>query len=254
MAEPRKTGTAPLEKPLAETWFSIEAYAGDILRFREHNIDSFAVGDLWLVRGTAKDLLIDTGSGIVSPAPLVGAVAAKPVIAVALNPYYDHAGGWAAFEERACHPLDAPELAKPAAEDAWVSDYLNGTTLWALPWPGYRIEEFRMTPAAPTRLVEEGDRFDLGNRVLEVLHVPGRSPGGLAIWEAETGSLFTSDMLYDGAHGPAWPPPEPEAYRKSLQRLRGLAVKTVFPGHYGVMSRERMVALIDEQCADLEAR
>ncbi len=241
-------------KPVAETWFAIDLYEHDILRFREHHIDSFAVGDLWLVRGKSRDLLIDSGCGMVSPAPLIKAVADKPVTAVALNPYYDHAGGWAHFEDRACHPLDAPELEKPQAEVSSISDYLNETTLWSLPREGYDLADFSMTQAKPTRLVGEGDVFDLGNRRLEVLHVPGRSPGGLAIWEAATGSLFTSDMLYDGEHGLAWPPPDPEAYRKSLARFRALPVKTAFPGHYKVMTRERMLALIDAQCASLETQ
>ena len=103
----------PAAKPVAETWFSIEAYDGDVLRFREHHIDAYASGDFWLVRGNDEALVVDTGCGIVSPAGLVNAVAGRPVTAVALNCYYDHAGGWAAFDTRVCHPLDAPCLDEP---------------------------------------------------------------------------------------------------------------------------------------------
>ncbi len=238
-------------KPVAETWFSIEAYDNDILRFREHHIDSFAVGDIWLVRGKDMDLAVDTGSGIIPPAPLVEAVAGKPVTAVALNHYYDHAGGWHSFSKRACHPLEAPELKNPYPDRSSIGVYLNDTTLWSLPWDGFKVSDFTMVPAEPTRLVEEGAIFDLGDRTLEVLHVPGRSRGGLAIWEAATGCLFTSDMLYDGDHGPAWPPDDPEAYCTSLRRMRDLPVGRVFPGHYGTMDMLRMLDLIDEQLADL---
>ncbi len=238
-------------KTVAEIWYAIEAHDNDVIRFREDHIDSFAVGDIWLVRGRDRDLVVDTGSGIICPAPLVEAVAGKPVTAVALNCYFDHAGGWHSFSDRACHPHDAPDLEDPNGEDASVSNYLNDTTMWSLPWEGYEVESFAMTPAKPTRLVEDGDTFDLGNRTLEVLHVPGRSPGGLAIWEAATGSLFTSDMLYDGSHGLAWPPCDPAAYCSSLRRMHELPVGCVYPGHYGIMSRQRMLELIDEQLADL---
>ena len=81
--------------------------------------------------------------------------------------------------------------------------------------------------------------------------MPGRSPGGMALWEAETGSLFTSDMLYDGDHGLAWPPDDPQAYIASLRRMRNLPVGTVYPGHYGRFDGARMTALIDEQVAQL---
>lgn len=238
-------------KPIAEVWFSVEAHANDILRFREGHIDSFAVGDIWLVRGSEKSLAVDTGCGIVPPSPLVESIAAKPVTAVALNRYYDHAGGWHSFSDRACHPLEVPELENPYAENSSVGEYLNDTTLWSLPWEGYKVESYTMQPASPTQLVEDGAIFDLGNRTLEVLHVPGRSSGGLAIWEAATGSLFTSDMLYDGEHGQAWPPNDPEAYCSSLRRMRALPVTCVYPGHYGIISRQRMLEVIEEQLADL---
>ncbi len=103
-------------KPVADLWFSIEPRDNNIILLRESHIDPYAVGDIWLVRGSKRDLVVDTGSGIVSPAPLVEAVAGKPVTAVALNCYYDHAGGWHNFSDRACHPLDAPKLAFPDAD------------------------------------------------------------------------------------------------------------------------------------------
>lgn len=239
-------------KPVAEVWYSIEACDDDIIRFRESHIDSYAVGDIWLVRGSESDLVVDSGCGIVPPAPLVEAVAGKPVTAVTLNTSYDHAGGWHSFTERACHPLDAPHLEFPDAEQASVSDYLNDETLWSLPWQGYRLEDYSLTPAKPTRLVDDGDIFYLGNRSLEVLHMPGRSSGGLAIWEAATGSLFTSDMMYDGEHGLAWPPQDPETYCSSIRRMRQLPVNCVYAGHYGTMDGNRMREVIDEQLADLE--
>ncbi len=240
-------------RPIAEEWYSVEFLDDQIIRYRECHIDPYAVGDIWMVQGSERDLVVDTGSGIVPPGPMLEAVAGKPVWAVALNNYYDHAGGWHSFRERACHRLDAPYLESPNAKQAGVAVYLNQSTLWSLPWEGYRVEDFALTPAKPTRFVDDGDTFDLGNRVLEVLHVPGRSSGGLAIWEAATASLFTSDMLYDGDHGPAWPPNEPAKYCSSLRRMRQLPVQCVYPGHYGRMDGERMLEVIERQLAELEA-
>jgi glyoxylase-like metal-dependent hydrolase (beta-lactamase superfamily II) len=239
-------------KPVADIWYSIEAYENDILQLRESHIDPYAVGDIWMVRGSERDLVVDTGSGMVAPAPLVQAISAKPVCAVALNDSYDHAGGWHSFSNRACHPLDAPTLANFNVDSAEALDYLNDARLWSLPVAGYRLNDYTLTPATATRLLNDGDTLDLGSRQLQVMHVPGRSAGGLALWEAETGSLFTSDMLYDGDHGLAWPPKDPAAYCASLRRFRELSVQRVYPGHYGVMNRQRMIEVIDAQIADLE--
>lgn len=240
-----------VEKPVAEFWYGIDLHAHGIVRFREQHIDPFAVGDIWLVRGSTGAVAIDTGSGIVESAGLVQAFADKPMLAVALNSYFDHAGGWADYPQRACHPSDAPALAEPDAENASYADYLNEKTLWALPRPRFDLARFSMRSARATRLVEDGDRLDLGDRVLEVLHLPGRSPGGLGIWEAATGSLFTGDMLYDGSHGPAWPPDDPHAYARSLRRMRDLKPARVYPGHYGPMDADTANRVIRRQLADL---
>jgi glyoxylase-like metal-dependent hydrolase (beta-lactamase superfamily II) len=240
-----------MTKPVAELWYAIRLERDGILRLNEIHVDPYSVGDIWLVRGSERDLVVDTGSGILSPAPIVSAISERPVLAVALNSYYDHAGGWHYFSERACHPLDAAELANPDKESSSVADYLTDASLYAAPRTGYSVAEYRMVGAEPTLLLEDGDIIDLGNRKLEVLHVPGRSPGGIALWEAETGSIFTSDMLYDGDHGPAWPPDDPRSYVISLLRMRELPVSYVYPGHYGTFGGARMIELIDEQLAEL---
>ncbi len=245
----RVTGRAA--KPVAEFWSGIQPQSDGIIRYRESYVDPYAVGDIWLVRGSERDLAVDTGSGIVPPAPIVEAVSGKPILAVALNCYYDHGGGWHSFAERACHPLDAAALIEPNEENSLVSKYLTDESLSALPRAGYSTADYRMVGAEPTQLLEDGDVIDLGGRLLEVLHMPGRSPGGIALWEAETGSLFTSDMLYDGEHGLAWPPDDPQSYTASLRRMRELPVSHVYPGHYGRFDGERMRAVIDEQVADL---
>ncbi|MEM7292978.1 MAG: MBL fold metallo-hydrolase [Pseudomonadota bacterium] len=239
------------QRPVAKRWRSVVPHQDDVVCLQEVHVDPYVVGDAWWVKGTEMDLIIDTGSGIVPLAPLVELLTDRPVLAVALCPFYDHAGSWAEFDNRACHLLDAPALLDPSEEISLVSDYLTDTSLCALPYKAYSTSTYTMTGAAPTRLLEDGDSICIGNRRLDVLHVPGRSPGSLALWEAETGSLFTSDMLYDGEHGLAWPPAHPEDYRRGLQRFQELPVTQVFPGHYGAFDGSRMHELIDEQLADL---
>jgi glyoxylase-like metal-dependent hydrolase (beta-lactamase superfamily II) len=240
-----------VEKPVVDFWYAVQPQSNEIIRLGEVHVDPYVVGDIWLVRGSERDLAVDTGSGIVPAGPIVEAVSGKPVLAVALNRYTDHAGGWHSFAERACHPLDAPALIDPTVESSLVSDYLTDETLSALPRPGYSTVDYRMVGAEPTRLLEDGDHIDLGDRFLVVLHLPGRSPGGIGLWEAETGSLFTSDMLYDGEHGLAWPPDDPRSYIASLRRMRALPVSHVYPGHYGRFDGARMTAVIDGQIAAL---
>jgi glyoxylase-like metal-dependent hydrolase (beta-lactamase superfamily II) len=248
-----KTEKSPLPaKPVAEFWYGLKPVANNIVWLREVFVDNYSVGDSWLVRGSEYDLVVDTCSGIVPLEPIIDSICDKPVLAVALNSSYDHCGGWSGFENRACHPLDARALLHPAEQDNAVSDYLDDERLYALPYPGYTTTIYERKGAEPTRLVDDGEIIDLGNRSIEVMHTPGRGAGGISLWEAGTGCLFTSDMLYDGEHGLAWPPGNPVSYIESLRRFLKLPVTVVHGGHYGSFDRPRMCEIINEQIADLE--
>ncbi|MBS3651654.1 MBL fold metallo-hydrolase [Pseudaminobacter sp. 19-2017] len=235
-----------MQKPVAEFWYGIEACHHNVLRLRETWIDPYLAGNIWLVRGSERDLVIDAGTGIVSPRLVIDSMVNKPVLAVACACYYDHAGGLHYFAERGCHRLDADQIANPTDESSVVSTYVSEAMLTALPYDGFEAANYRMQGAPPTVCFDDGDIIDLGDRRLEVLHVPGVTPGSMVLWEAATGSLFTCDTLYDDpvlerdfAVG------DPITFADTLERLRGLPVNTVFAGHYQSFGRERMLELID---------
>jgi len=238
-------------KPVVDFWYGIQPVANDIVWLREIFVDNYSAGDSWIVRGKELDLVVDTCSGIVPLAPVVASICNKPVLAIALNNSYDHCGGWSDFENRACHSLDANGLLHPEQQANEVSDYLDDDRLFALPYAGYSTKNHTLKGAKPTRLVNEGESIDLGGRELEELHTPGRGDGGICLWEQATGCLFTSDMLYDGEHGLAWPPSRPEQYIASLQKLLDFPVSVVHPGHYGSFYATRMREIANEQIADL---
>ena len=102
-----------------------------------------------------------------------------------------------------------------------------------------------MRAAKASRLIDEGDVVDLGDRHFEVLHLPGHSPGSIALWEPRTATLFAGDVVYDGALYDQLYHSDPAAYRTSLERLRALPVETVHGGHFESFGRPRMIELID---------
>lgn len=244
-----------MQKPVAEFWYGIEACDHDVLRLREIWADPYLAGNIWLLRGSQRDLVIDTGTGFVSPRVIVDAIASKPVMAVACACYYDHAGGLHYFAERGCHRLDADQIANPSAESSAVSIFIDESMLTALPYEGFEIADYRMTGASPTICFDEGDIVDLGNRQLEVLHVPGVTAGSMVLWEAATGSLFTCDTLYDDPDLERdFAVEDPATFIDSLMRLRELPVETVFAGHYHNFGRERMITLINRIISEKRAK
>jgi glyoxylase-like metal-dependent hydrolase (beta-lactamase superfamily II) len=249
------------QRLVAEFWYAVAPCDDNIVQLREVWIDPYLTGDIWLVRGRDRDLLVDSGTGIVSPRPVIEAVARNPVIAVACNRWYDHAGGLHEFAERGCHRDDAALIAAPTADSSVASIYVSDQMLMALPFEGYTTAGYRMAGAAPTVLFDDGDVIDLGGREIEVLHVPGMTPGSIVLWERASGSLFTSDTLFDDPspelrakyrHSSDTDPQSRAARIANLKRLKELPVKTVYAGHFGRIGPRRMHDLIDAALSHYE--
>jgi glyoxylase-like metal-dependent hydrolase (beta-lactamase superfamily II) len=101
-------------------------------------------------------------------------------------------------------------------------------------------------PAPATKMLEQGDIIDLGDRHFDVLHVPGHSPGSIALWERERGLLLSGDAVYDGPLIDDAYHSNPEDYVATMQRLRELPVNVVHGGHYPSFGRDRFRELIDD--------
>jgi glyoxylase-like metal-dependent hydrolase (beta-lactamase superfamily II) len=230
--------------------------ADRIVQIRETWIDPYLTGDMWLVRGRDLSLLIDTGTGIVSPRAAVDALAGGPLLALATNGWYDHAGGLHAFAQRACHAAEADIIATPTAASSVADVYVSDDMLRALPAAGYEISSYRMHGTSVTRVLADGEVIDLGDRRIEVLGMPGDTPGHVVLFEAATGTLFTGDTLFDdpqpqtrGHYRSPGPPPDDRSRRqrnRNLERLAALRVKTVCGGHFGQFGVDRLRLLIEQ--------
>ena len=88
--------------------------------------------------------------------------------------------------------------------------------------------------------------IDLGDRAFEVVHTPGHSPGGIALWERKTGILLSGDIIYDGPLIDDCYHSDLGDYETSLRRLAKLPAETVHGGHFPSFARRRLGEVIDE--------
>ncbi len=248
----------PIE--IAERWFETRRVDDDITLLWEPHVVPLMRCNIWHVRGRDRDLLIDTGMGLASLKDATRHLIDKPVIAVATHTHADHIGGHHEFEDCLVHRLEADGLEVPSARNTLIADDFNaddlrklriagyeveGTLITALPHAGYDLRSYRVRAAPPTRVVEEGDMVDSGDRRFEVLHLPGHSPGSIGLWERATGILFSGDAIYDGPLLDELHHSDIADYIRTMRRLRAMPVRVVHAGHDPSFGRERLVALVD---------
>jgi glyoxylase-like metal-dependent hydrolase (beta-lactamase superfamily II) len=234
-----------MEIVTADRWYRTRSVGDGITHIDEPHIKPFYRCNIWHVRGRDGDLLIDSGSGVVSLSAQVRLLAARPILAVASHTHFDHIGSHHEFSDRAVHGAEAEIIARPERPQILADLYATDEMFTALPPGGFDRQAYNVTPARATRLLWDGQILDLGDRHFEVMHLPGHSPGSIALWEPASGVLFGGDVVYDGQLLDDNYHSSIEQYVASMERLRDLPVRVVHGGHMESFGRERLLAIVD---------
>jgi len=83
--------------------------------------------------------------------------------------------------------------------------------------------------------ITEGSHLRVGDRDFTALHTPGHSEDSVCFYCEEDKVLFSGDTLFRISDTAGH---YPEAYRRSLERLLGLDLKVVYPGHGEPITRD----------------
>jgi glyoxylase-like metal-dependent hydrolase (beta-lactamase superfamily II) len=130
----------------------------------------------YLVVGDDLGVVVDTGFATENIQAYAQTLTDKPVkIAANTHGHFDHTGGNGWFE-RAYMSAKALEIAKT-------------------PYPSKAALEYRLD--YPVTIVGEGDKIDLGGRVLEVIEIPAHSPSSIAFLDRKERIMFTGDEVAD---------------------------------------------------------
>jgi glyoxylase-like metal-dependent hydrolase (beta-lactamase superfamily II) len=230
----------------ADEWYRSVTLADGVTHIFEPHIKPFYRCNIWHVRGRDRSILFDSGLGIVSLIGRFGWLADGPLIAIASHTHFDHIGNHHEFRERACHALEADILASPTPGNTLATRFATLAMFERLPPGGFDPDRYGVLPAPATRLLEAGDVIDLGDRRFHVLHVPGHSPGSIALWEPASGVLLAGDAVYDGELVDDAYHSNTQDYIDTMRRLRELPVRVVHAGHYPSFDHDRYVELIDD--------
>jgi len=221
-------------------WFDVERLAPGITRFREPHVHGFFRANLYRIEGRDFDIQLDFGVGL-RPLTEVSPASGKPVLAVASHAHVDHVGSLHLYERRAGHPLEAHTFATMDDLGTLAPEFVTiDGAVTALPSPGWTMADYRLKPAPLTELLGEGDHLDLGDRRFTVLHLPGHSPGSIALLDERNGDFFSADAIYDEGLVDDIPGADVETYVATMKRLAELDVGTVYAGHGETMDKRQM--------------
>lgn len=165
----------------------------------------------YLIVGTRRALLFDTGPGIRDIAPVVAALTRLPVQALPSHLHFDHVGDLEKFSDVALPDLPALRRQLHAGRfRLGFYQYLGFTE--GFPRPGFPV----------TQWIRPDSQIELGGRSLRLLSVPGHTPESVVLYEAQARRLFAGDFIYPSSIYAYLPGADLEAYAASARRVEQL--------------------------------
>ena len=228
-----KPRTAPAD------WYRIRPQSDGVTWIDEPHIREFYRCNIWHIRGRDRDMMVDSGMGVVPLRQYVPLLCERPLDAIASHTHFDHIGAHHEFPCRLCHEAEAHLLAAPTRANTYADKYVSDDIFTQLPPAHYASTTYAVRAAPATRILHDHDVVDLGDRHFQVIHTPGHSPGGIALWEAATGILFSGDIVYDGELIEGTTLQDQSDYIHSMKRLLDLPVRVVHGGHFASYDRTR---------------
>ena len=156
----------------------------------------------YLVCGESKALFIDTGFGFGDLRALAAALLLPnlPIQVVNTHGHPDHAWGNWQFDDIFIGAGDVYMVQDPIPAER--RNEIIAQTRQRIP-PEWNVDPAMLDNWAwrhPTTIlpVQEGFTFDLGGRTLEVIELPGHTPGGICLLDRANRLLFSGDGLHPG--------------------------------------------------------
>jgi glyoxylase-like metal-dependent hydrolase (beta-lactamase superfamily II) len=231
---------------MIDDWYEIESISDGISLIREKYVADWLRCNIWHVQGKNFDLLIDSGMGLRPLKKEIATISKNSIKVISTHCHFDHIGGAHEFDCRLGHKTEAAIHASPDRHNAGDWDgFIRAETFIRLPNDSFVIEDYSVTPAPLTGYLDEGDVLDLGNQAFQILHLPGHSPGSIALYDKDERVLFSGDVIYDGDLFDTVYHSDPVVYRDSLNRLKQLPIEIFHAGHYDSFGRQTMLTVIE---------
>jgi glyoxylase-like metal-dependent hydrolase (beta-lactamase superfamily II) len=223
---------AKLERvKVPDPWFEVYRVGSGVFAIYEPH--QFEEVISYLILGSKRALLFDTGTGIGNIHAVVKSLTALPVAVLNSHTHFDHTGGNADFSEIYDEDTPFTRTNEKGQSNVYSRDALAPARICGQLPNGIKPDTYAIRPFQISHRVRDGERIELGGRELEVIFTPGHTPDSLSLLDSSAGLLFTGDTFYLGPIYLFTPETNFAAYTESVARLVPLLpkLKLLLPAH-----------------------
>jgi glyoxylase-like metal-dependent hydrolase (beta-lactamase superfamily II) len=217
--------------PVDSNWFEVYRVRPGVFAIYEPHQYEEVIS--YLLMGSKRALLFDTGLGIGDMRKIVTQLTSLPVTVLNSHTHFDHIGDNWQFPD--IIGLDTPftHQNEAGATHEQLLDVVIPERFCGSPPPGFKAENHSIPAFKISHFVKDGDVIDLGDRQLEVMQTPGHTPDALCLLDRKNKLLFTGDTFYAGAIFLYVPETSVADYQRSVEKLVKLVpqIDLVLPSH-----------------------
>ena len=178
----------------------------------------------FLLTGEKRALLVDSGRDVRNAREIAESLTDLPLSLVNTHADGDHVACNGQFDSFYMHPAEEP-------------NYRRGNR------PGTILP------------IQEGDVLDLGGRALEIIHLPGHTPGSIALLDTANRVLISGDPIQDGRIFMFGSYRNMENYIRSLEHLQNWAGRfdEIWPSHASIPVSPDLIGKLHDGAQDVLA-
>lgn len=252
-ALPRPEWSAYPKIDVNDGWFEVYRIDDEIYAIYEPG--QFEEVISFLIVGNDFALMFDTGLGIGNIRSVVDQLTDKDIVVLNSHTHYDHIGGNHLFDTIYGTALPYTRQRALGSPPDAVAGFLQEGWVWKPLPEGFTAADYQSYAFDIDKFVNEGDRIDIGGRVLEILFTPGHAPDSICLIDRENRLLFTGDTfylapLYTHIEGSSF-----ADYTRTAERLAGLAgeIDQAVTSHNVPMVDASYMTALGKAFADIES-
>ena len=217
--------------PIDDLYIDVHRIYAGIYAIREHFTEfEFEDVNAYLIIGTRKAVLFDSGLGLGQFKQIVDELTDKPVLLVNSHYHYDHVSANFEFPFIMAADDQYTRIGQRGFENAKLIEFLK-TAYMGLGdevGPKYHVEPYHVDV-----YLRDKTRINIGGVELEVITAPGHTPDSIVLLDEERGLMFTGDVFYQSGLLAQLPESNLNSYYETSQKLAALQnkVQRILPNH-----------------------